>query len=60
MTVQELMNLLSSLDPNESVGIQIKDTCTKKIVDELWAIGFFYTDEDQLLLSVDTEKEKFR
>lgn len=60
MTVQELMNLLSSLDPDESIGIQIKDTCTKEIVDESWAIGFSYTDDDQLLLSADTEKEKFR
>jgi len=58
MTVQELMNLLSSLDPDESIGIQIKDTCTKEIVDESWAIGFSYTNDNQLLLSADTEKEK--
>ncbi|QGN31465.1 hypothetical protein [Enterococcus casseliflavus] len=59
MTLQELMNLLNSLEPDEPIGIQIKDICTKEIVDESWTIGFSYTDDDQLLLSVDTEKEKF-
>jgi len=59
LTHQGLLSLVEVLAPQGEVSVRIVDSLTDEFVDQTYAIGFDFDEEEQLILIVDTEKGKF-